>query len=278
MDPQEGLEYKKQLLDLIRKAGINNISELTSESIDSDSTSEDENSSATESNIANSAGGHIEREDMCDFRSKIIEMKHYFDEFPTLAAQLNTELEMMANEPRVIAASSANDPSLEQFIWKFDITFEWEEKNILLPIQDASEITALNSALTDELIYHAVVSFICQMFTCIFYGRLMNYVFSEYFQQYDHLVFVYGTNKLRNMSIASRRLFHMLISERCHEKLSWTGKGPSGRNQKLAFKDLTNIQRILIEVLNVADKNYTQQNLHEDIVYKILKPKLKTKN
>lgn len=108
------------------------------------------------------------------------------------------------------------------------------------------------------------------------YGRLTNYI-SELFQQYDHLVFVYGTNKLRNMSKAAKRLFYMLISDRCTAQLSWTGKGQNGRNEKVAFRDQKNIQNILVEVLKVADKDYNENSLHEDIVYKILKPKVKTK-
>lgn len=80
------------------------------------------------------------------------------------------------------------------------------------------------------------------------------------------------------MSTATKRLFKMLIDERCYDQVSWTGKGPSGRNVKLAFKDQNNIHKVLLEVLCVSDKNYTQENLHEDIVYKILKPKTNTNN
>lgn len=70
----------------------------------------------------------------------------------------------------------------------------------------------------------------------------------------------------------------MLISEHCSVQLRWTGKGQSGRNEKLAFKDQNNIIKVLIKVLQVADGTYDEDNLHEDVVYKILKPKKSMKN
>lgn len=70
----------------------------------------------------------------------------------------------------------------------------------------------------------------------------------------------------------------MLIDESCFAQISWTGKSPDGRKKKLEFKIQKNIQKILLQVLQVADKDYSQKNLHEDIVYKILKPKTTLKN
>lgn len=289
MDLHEGLDYKKKILELMQEAGITDLSELTSDEIDSNDSDDSENSfepqiraKTDETSIRKSAEVNIKGEAMYDFQAKVVEMKQYLDEFPTLTAQLNTELAMIASEPRVIAASSTTDNSLEQFIWKFNITFTWEDKDISLPIQDVREVTALNSALTDEMTYLTVVSFffiyISDVHLHIFlFGRLTNFIF-ELFQQHDHLVFVYGKNKLRNMSIAAKRLFNMLISEHCSVQLSWTGKGQSGRNEKLAFKDQNNIIKVLIKVLQVADGTYNEDNLREDVVYKILKPKKSMKN
>lgn len=113
MDSQEGLEYKKQILVLIRKAGITDFSELPSQSsaindseISSEEEGEEENLSEKEANITNSVRDNVQIEAMKDFQMKLIQMKKYFNEFPTLTAQLNMELEMMTNEPRVIASSN----------------------------------------------------------------------------------------------------------------------------------------------------------------------------
>lgn len=73
------------------------------------------------------------------------------------------------------------------------------------------------------------------------------------------------------MSIAAKRLFKMLIAENCFNDVSWTGKGQAVRNAEIAFKNQKNIQKVLLEVLRVSDKNYTQKNLHDDIVYRVLK-------
>lgn len=85
------------------------------------------------------------------------------------------------------------------------------------------------------------------------------------------MTLIYGTNKLRNMSIASSRLFKMLIDASCFSLISWTGRGVKGKNQLHAFKNHTNIQKVLLEALNMMDNSYNQKDLHEDIVYKILK-------
>lgn len=163
----------------MQEAGITDLSELTSDEIDSNDSDDSENSfepqiraKTDETSIRKSAEVNIKGEAMYDFQAKVVEMKQYLDEFPTLTAQLNTELAMIASEPRVIAASSTTDNSLEQFIWKFNITFTWEDKDISLPIQDVREVTALNSALTDEMTYLTVVSFflfIYQMYIYIYF-------------------------------------------------------------------------------------------------------------
>lgn len=86
----------------------------------------------------------------------------------------------------------------------------------------------------------------------------------------NHLTLVYGSHKLRNMSKASSRLFKMLIDVSCFSLITWTGKG----KEKLhAFKQHTNIQKVLLDALQMMEKSYTNKDLHEDIVYKILKLK-----
>lgn len=73
------------------------------------------------------------------------------------------------------------------------------------------------------------------------------------------------------MSIASSRLFKMLIDISCFSLMSWTGKGPKGKDSLYAFKGHTNIQKVLLDALKMMDNSYTQKDLHDDIVYKILK-------
>lgn len=156
MEKKEGLEYKKQLLDIMRKAKITKLSDLidiTSESEVSDSSSSEE-----EINIKNSAVNKVKKVATCDFQTKIIEMKEYLDKLPELTAKLNTELNMMnRNESQIITASAIN--SFDQFIWRFNITFEWDDKKIPLPIKNSSDIIPLNTTLGEELTYHQVVSF-----------------------------------------------------------------------------------------------------------------------
>lgn len=49
---------------------------------------------------------------------------------------------------------------METFVWKFNITIEWKNKETLaLPIQQMEDIEKLNDALNEEEIHHTVVSF-----------------------------------------------------------------------------------------------------------------------
>lgn len=163
MELQEGKEYKKRLLDLVRITGITDFSELINIELSDNADSDDsECESEAKCSIEESAEDELQREAICVFQTKVIEMKQYLDEYPTLTSKLNTELEMLTSEPRIIASSSTTGNTLEDFIWKFHIEFEWEDRRISLPIQVASDITSLNSALSDEITYQAVVS-------CIFY-------------------------------------------------------------------------------------------------------------
>lgn len=73
------------------------------------------------------------------------------------------------------------------------------------------------------------------------------------------------------MSIASSRLFKMLIDVSCFSHVTWTGKGSKGAQKNIALNKQNSIQKVLLEALQAMDKNYSQKDLHDDIVYKILK-------
>lgn len=73
------------------------------------------------------------------------------------------------------------------------------------------------------------------------------------------------------MSTATSRLFKMLIDEVCFSRVSWTGKCAKGKEPNIAFKKQKNIQKVLLETLQRMDDKYTSNDLHDDIVYKILK-------
>lgn len=70
------------------------------------------------------------------------------------------------------------------------------------------------------------------------------------------------------MSTASSRLFKMLIDVNCFPQVSWTGKG---KNVVIKFKEQGNIIKVLLETLKLMDNTYTEADLHDDVVYKILK-------
>lgn len=63
----------------------------------------------------------------------------------------------------------------------------------------------------------------------------------------------------------------MLIDESCFSRVTWTGKGARGAQQNIPLQKQTNVQKVLLEALQAMDKNYSQKDLHDDIVYKILK-------
>lgn len=73
------------------------------------------------------------------------------------------------------------------------------------------------------------------------------------------------------MSKAASRLFKMVIDVSCFSLMSWTGKSVKGKESLYAFKVHTNIQKVLLDALQMMDHSYTQNDLHDDIVYKILK-------
>lgn len=92
-----------------------------------------------------------------NFQTKLLEVKKCMDDFPTIISKLSAELEMLQNVP---ASSYNNNSNLETFIWRFHISFDWNEKHIALPIKQPEDIDTLNTALTDEHIYLDVVSFL----------------------------------------------------------------------------------------------------------------------
>lgn len=85
------------------------------------------------------------------------------------------------------------------------------------------------------------------------------------------MTLVYGRNKLRNMSKATCRLFKKLIDPKCLSRLTWTGKGSKNGMSNVQFRKQNNILKILLKVLQIMDKNFTEKDLHDDIVYKVLK-------
>lgn len=70
------------------------------------------------------------------------------------------------------------------------------------------------------------------------------------------------------MSVASSRLFKMMIDVDCFSQVSWTGKG---KNVVIKFQTQKNIIKVLLEALKLMDNSYTEDDLHQDVVYKILK-------
>lgn len=90
-----------------------------------------------------------------NLQAKLLELKECMDNFPTAISKLSAELGML---PNVASSSLVNNGNSESFIWRFNISFEWNEKNIALPLKQPEDIDELNTALTDEHVYLDVVS------------------------------------------------------------------------------------------------------------------------
>lgn len=71
------------------------------------------------------------------------------------------------------------------------------------------------------------------------------------------------------MSRAASTLFKALINERCFSEVSWKRKNKTGP-QRIQFEQMKNIQKVILQALQIMEKNYSIQDLHKDIVYKIL--------
>lgn len=160
---QEGLDYKKTLLKLI-ETGKLNLRDLNGNTIElSDGEEEESNSenepAEREKEKEKEEEEKEEKKDDENFQAKFLEMKKKLDEFPNIIAKLNTELRMMTKGTPVVAALQSRNSDLDAFIWKFNISFDWDNKNIRLPISLVDDIKILNAALTDEIIYHDIVSF-----------------------------------------------------------------------------------------------------------------------
>lgn len=154
---REGLDYKKELVNLI-ESGKLKLADLNGNIIDL--SNEEENEEPKSENIP-AKSEQEEEEEECDnnFQSKFLGMKKKLDDFPIIIAKLNTELNMMTKAIPAVGSLSSDDENLEAFIWKFNISFEWNNKNICLPISSVEDIKTLDEALTDEKIHHDVVCF-----------------------------------------------------------------------------------------------------------------------
>lgn len=155
---QDGLEYKRALIKLLERGRLN-LTDLEGNLIDLSKEEEEEDVTKSENESAETENEEGE-EGAKNFQSKILEMKEKLDEFITMVAKLNTELNMMTKAiPAVGAFCHLEDVNLESFVWKFNINFEWDNKNVCLPILLVDDIKILDDALADEIIYHDIVSF-----------------------------------------------------------------------------------------------------------------------
>lgn len=79
----------------------------------------------------------------------------------------------------------------------------------------------------------------------------------------------FGTNRLKNMTPAALTLFKSLIDEKCFSQLTWKRPGKGGI-AKIKIQTMQNIQKILLQVLQLMDKRYCSDDLKDDIVYRVL--------
>lgn len=162
----EGLAYKQKLLKLL-DAGKINLSDLEI-TVSSDEENSDDielnGSPDSRTNEIIQESNHVQtsaEDEENDFQMKYHELQKTLNDIPSVIAQLNTELEMLSRSTITVETLPSNDKVLDAFFWKFSITIEWEDESFSLPIQRVEDIEKLNTALTDETIYHHVVSFDC---------------------------------------------------------------------------------------------------------------------
>lgn len=172
---EEGLAYKKQLLQLLKSKNIdlNDLISLDSSDDDDDDEGGAKNrilSDETDAKTIELNGKFTPAEDdKQNFQVKFIELKKSIDsEIPTAIAKLNAELELMKKSTTYVQPVASVD--LDAFIWKFRVTFEWESKKYSLPIQ-AEDIEKLEGALFDELTYHDIVGLNYDIFFYLFFIR-----------------------------------------------------------------------------------------------------------
>lgn len=160
---QEGLEYKKQLLNLLEtgKIALSDLANITISSDEEDSSDvsdgKETGENSSSKNDEKTADDNNEGE-MKSFESKFAETQASLVAIPSLVAQLNTELEMLSQNKVVVRTLPSKDDDLDAFIWKFNITIDWNNAKYPLPIQEVQNIKELNEALDDEPTYHHVVS------------------------------------------------------------------------------------------------------------------------
>lgn len=150
----EGYEYKKGLLKLLQsgKIALSDLKEINISSDEEDTN--DESDVATNAETTERTAEVKKEMTKFDFD----EAQKSLDDIPSLVAQFNTELEFLSRDRMVL---QTNDCDLEEFVWRFNITIEWQNVKYTLPIQRVDDIQKLNDALSDEAIYHYVVSFDC---------------------------------------------------------------------------------------------------------------------
>lgn len=160
----EGLDYKKQLLALLKSNKID-LSDLQPIDINSseDETEEEKDDQAscnkeTASEIvdSNAQSSSAVKE---IFQTEFIRLQKFIDdELTATTAMLNTELEMLAKRPTVIGSSI--DADMDGFIWKIRIQFEYENEHFSLPVQQVEHIEKLDKALFNEVTYQSIVSLV----------------------------------------------------------------------------------------------------------------------
>lgn len=171
---EESSVYRKGIVKLIQ-AGKINLNDLAEIEISSEEESDkedlndvpekvqtNENSNSIEKSAeknetpnSNENSAEVEK----DFEPIYRGAQKTLDDIPTVVAQLNTELDILLRGENAMGTMSSNHNDLEEFIWRFHITFEWNNEHISLPIQRTEDIEKLNSALNDAPTYHRVVSF-----------------------------------------------------------------------------------------------------------------------
>lgn len=149
MNDQESIEYKRKLLKLLPSI----LSEIV--------ISEDEEENIDESDEVN-------KNVPIAFQTKLLEVKKCMNDIPTIISKFNAELGML---PNVAKPNFSNNSCWDNFVWRFHISFDWNEKNIALPIKKPEDIDILDTALTDEHIYLDVVSsdFLTDIYLKIFW-------------------------------------------------------------------------------------------------------------
>lgn len=157
-EDEEGLEFKRNLMRYIQSNNID-LDELKSVDISSSDPDDDLDSQRNETTETSNPMEKSAEDEAKKLQTKYLEVRETLDQIPLFAAKLNTELEMMSKCLPVTRSFFNNQADLETFIFKFKISFEWENKSFLLPIRQIESIEKLNSALAHAPTYETIVSF-----------------------------------------------------------------------------------------------------------------------